>query len=126
MKCQLLIIVLLGLLLMPVAAGAGATDISGTWIFSISRDGVPKTVDVTFVIKQEGEKLSGAYTGPLGEHPITGTAKGDQVAFSFEVTNKNTMTVSYTGRIESPTRMSGAVEYIGGGAHGKWTATKKK
>jgi hypothetical protein len=122
MKSKLIMIVLLGFLLIPAVAGAGATDISGTWAFAVGAGGAK----ITFVFKQEGEKLSGTYTGPLGEHPVTGTMKGDQVAFSFEVTNKNTMTVSYTGRIESPTKMSGAVEYIGGGAHGKWTATKKK
>src|SRR5262245_35483975 len=127
MKSQLIMIVLLGFLLIPTVAGAGATDISGTWIFSISRDGVPKTVDVTFVIKQEGEKLSGDYSGPTGEYPITGTVKGNMLAMSYEVANKSTMTVKLTGTIESPTRMTGTIEYIGGGAPSReWTATKKK
>src|SRR5262245_62386247 len=127
MKRQLVIIVLLGLLLMPVGAVDSVNDISGTWIFSISRDGVPKTVDVTFVIKQEGEKLSGDYSGPTGEYPITGTVKRNMLAMSYEVTNKSTMTVKLNGTIESPTRMTGAIEYIGGGAPSRnWTATKKK
>jgi hypothetical protein len=125
MKSQLIMIVLLGFLLIPTVAGAGAANISGNWAFTVVPDG-DKPAYVTFVFKQEGAKLSGAYTGPLGERPVTGTVNGDQVAFSFEVTNKSSMTVSYTGTIESPTKMSGAVEYIGGGARGKWTAAKKK
>jgi hypothetical protein len=54
--------------------------------------------------------------------------KGDKVAFSFDVVypDKPSIKVSYTGTVESPTRMSGDVEYIGGGARGKWNATKKK
>jgi hypothetical protein len=36
------------------------------------------------------------------------------------------MKVSYTGKVESPTKMTGDVEYIGGGARGKLTAIKKK
>ena len=106
---------------------ASATDITGTWTFTEYRDGSPKTVDVTFVLKQDGEKLSGTFSGPVGEYPITGTVKGDKVAISYEVTRKSHMTVRYTGTIESPTKMTGTVEFIGGGAPpGKWTATKKK
>lgn len=127
MKCQLMIVVLLGLSLMPAGAGASATDISGTWIFTCSRDGAPRTVDVTFVIKQEGEKLSGTFSGPTGEYQITGTVGGNKLAISYEVTNKSTMTVKWNGTIESPTKMTGTVEWIGGGVPpGKWTATKKK
>jgi len=87
----------------------------------------PGTVDVTFVIKQGGEKLSGAYYGPTGEYPITGSVKGDNVVISYEVTNKSTMTVRLTGTIESPTKMAGTIEYIGGGApSSKWIGNKKK
>ena len=127
MKSQLQIIVLLGLLLIPAGAGASAIDISGTWTFTVGKVMSPGTVDVTFVIKQEGEKLSGTYSGPTGEYPITGTVKGDKVVISYEVTNKWTMTVKLNGTIESSTRMTGTIEYIGGGAPSrKWTATKKK
>ncbi len=54
--------------------------------------------------------------------------KGDQVVFSYELSSgKQSMTVRYTGTIESPTKMTGSVEWIGGGVPpGKWTATKKK
>src|SRR5215510_4841242 len=98
MKYQLLIIVLLGLSLIPTGAGAGATDISGTWACSIEMGG-PKPTNVSFVFKQTGEKLSGAYTNPKGsEFPVTGTVKGDQVVFSYELSaDRQTMTVRYAG-----------------------------
>ena len=83
MKYLLLIICWLGLSLIPAGAAAGAADISGTWTFTINKVMSPGTVDVTFVIKQEGEKLSGAYSGPTGEYPITGTVKGDKVVISY-------------------------------------------
>ncbi len=128
MKYQLLIVVLLGLALPNHGAGIGAANISGTWGCSIEM-GEPKPTNVTFVFKQEGEKLSGAYTNPKGaEFPVTGTVKGDRAVFSYELSaSKQTMTVRYTGTIASPTKMTGAVEWIGGGVPpGKWTATKKK
>jgi len=128
MKYQLLIVLLLGLALGTAGSGAGAANISGTWAFSIEM-GEPKPTNVTFAFKQEGEKLSGTYTNPKGiEYPVTGTVKGDNVVFSYELSPaKQSMTVRYTGTIESPTKMTGAVDWIGGGVPpGKWTATKKK
>ena len=125
MKSQLLIVLLLGLAL--GTAGAGAANISGTWACSIEM-GEPKPGNVKFVFKQEGEKLSGTYTSPKGgEYPVTGSVKGNQVIFSYELSAaKQTMTVRYTGTIESPNKMTGSVEWIGGGVSpGKWTATKK-
>jgi len=124
-KYQLLIVLFLGLALETV--GAGAANISGTWSFAVDT-GESKPINVTFAFKQEGEKLSGVYSGGLGERPVTGTVKGDKVAFSFDVAypDKPSMKVRYTGTIESSTKMTGSVEYIGGGTRGKWTATKKK
>ena len=128
MKDQLLIIVMLGLSLMPAAVGAGAANLSGTWAFAVDI-GKPKLINVKFVFKQDGEKLSGTYTNKDNvEYPVNGTVKGDQVVFSYELSSdRQSMTVRYTGTIKSPTKMTGAVEWIGGGAPpGKWTATKKK
>ena len=125
MKYQLLIIFLLGLSLGTAGAGASATDISGTWAFSVNLEGGPQNVPMTFVFKQEGEKLTGSQSGGSGEPKVTGTVKGNKVAFSVEGKNrsgdpyKNT----FTGAIESPTKMSGAAEFPKG--PGKWTATKK-
>jgi hypothetical protein len=127
MRKHLLLTILLGLLIaLPYPAGltAGAADISGTWSFSVDiEDGGHG--DPTFVFKQEGEKLTGTYSGPLGEQTVTGTVKGDQAVFGFEFKNEDqTVKATYTGKIESPTKMTGTVEFSGG-PKGKWTATKK-
>jgi len=125
MKYPLLIIALLGLSLIPVGAGASATDISGTWAFSVSLDGGPQNVPMTFVFKQAGEKLTGTQSDGSGEPKVTGTVKGNKVAFNVEGKNrsgdpyKNT----FTGTIESPTKMTGTCEFPKGS--GKWTATRK-
>src|SRR5262245_17053607 len=128
MKYQLLIVLLLGLALIPDGAAASAANISGTWVFTVGA-GESKPFNITFAFKQEGEKLSGTYYDLKGgEHPVTGTVKGDQAVFNYELSaSKQSMTVRYTGTIESPTKMTGSVEWIGGGVPpGKWTATKKK
>jgi hypothetical protein len=112
---------------LPVCTGhtSGAADISGTWNFSVDLEdgghGEP-----TFVFKQEGDKLTGTYNGPLGEYKVTGAVTGDKAVFGFDF-NRDGQTgkATYTGSIESPTKMTGTVEFTGGG-RGKWTATKKQ
>jgi len=133
MMYQLLIIVLLGLSLAPVGAGAGATNISGTWACSIDRpEAKGGPINVTFVFKQDGEKLTGTFSGfgPIREEKVTGTVEGDKVTFGWELKvppeqKKSSLQVAFTGAIESPTKMTGDVgrPYCDGC---KWTATKKK
>jgi hypothetical protein len=121
MKYQLLILVLIGLLLVPVGAGAGATDISGTWEVSVTLEGGVQATPMTFVLKQTGEKL----TGNQGEANVTGTVKGKKVEFIVDGKNRRGEPYknSYTGTIESPTKMTGTAEFPKG--PGKWTASKK-
>jgi hypothetical protein len=125
MKYLLLIVVLLGLTLLPGSSEASAADVSGTWAFSISLDGGPQNFPMTYVFKQEGEKLTGTQTGGSGEPKITGTVKGNKVAFNVEGKNRSGEPYknAFTGTIESPTKMTGACEFPKG--PGKWTATKK-
>jgi hypothetical protein len=112
---------------LPVFTGytSGAADISGTWNFSVDLDNGGHG-DPTFVFKQEGEKLTGTYNGPLGEHKVTGEVKGAKAVFGFDFTvDGQTGKATYTGTIESPTKMTGTVEFSLG-ERGKWTATKKE
>jgi hypothetical protein len=103
-----------------LAFTAFAADISGTWEFTVETSqgsGTP-----SFECKQEGDKLSGTYSGRFGKAPLAGSVKGDQVDFTFEVADVDGK-VHYKGTVESPTRMKGDVEY---GDVGKGTFTAKK
>lgn len=129
MKYRSLIVVLLGLSILTASAWA-ATDISGTWAFTIERATGP--VDATGVFKQAGEKLSGTYAGQFGRYDVIGTVKGNKVVFTWEIpadsSGKRPPTVTFNGTVESPTKMTGTVEvpYCPEGQSCKWTATKKK
>ena len=101
-----------------------AVDISGTWVFSVDlEDGGHG--DPTFVFKQDKEKLTGSYDGPLGQQDVTGTIKDNKAVFGFEFTNEGEKRkATYTATVESAAKMSGTVEFSGG-PKGKWTGTKK-
>ena len=85
---------------------------------------------MTFVFKQEGEKLSGTYSGvgPVPEAAIIGAVKGNKVVFGWEMEGNRgtTFTVAFKGTIESATRMTGTVGNPLCGSGCEWTATKKK
>ena len=125
MRYQLLIVLLLGLSLVTTDARANASDISGNWSFSVNLENGPQDVPFSIVFKQEGEKLSGIYSSRSGEEKVTGTVKGNRVAFSVEIKNRSgePFTYNYNGTIESLSKMTGTCKFPKG--PGTWTATKK-
>ena len=126
MKNLMFTMMLLGLM-SPLLAGVPRTaaDISGTWIFSVDLASGGHG-DPTFVFKQEGEKLSGTYSGPLGEQKVSGAVNGDKAVFGFETSqNGETIKATYTGTVESRTKMSGTVQFNDNDERGKWTASRK-
>jgi len=77
-----------------------AENVTGTWKGSYpGRDG--QTRETTFVLKTEGEKLTGTVAGGRGESEIKdGSIKGGDISFSV-VRNfgGNDVTVKYKGKL---------------------------
>lgn len=86
-------------LLFAFCAAALAAGIDGKWIGQV--EGPQGPMDITFVFKSEGEKLTGTLTNSFGEVAISdGSIKSDAVA--FKVTrefNGNKFTLKYTGKL---------------------------
>lgn len=79
-------------------------DISGTWIMEVLTDAGSGTP--TFVLKQDGEKITGTYTGQLGDSPATGTLKGNVIHLEFSIQGN---LITYDGTVTSSSEMSGKV-----------------
>ena len=140
MRHQLLIVLLLvlfslGFGLPPVGTEAGAVNLTGTWGLQYTPnrsrpDASKEPIKMTFVFKQEGEKLSGTFSGvgPMPPCQVTGAVKENKVVFGWEMAGNRgtTQTVAFKGTIESATKMTGTVgnPFCGNGC--EWTATKKK
>ena len=110
-------IALVGLLMAGVALAA---DVAGTWTVQVVLDAGTGTA--TFTFKQEGETLSGTYTGTFGDAPLRGTAKGDQVEWSFN--GGQAGTVTFKGKLEGTAKMTGTAQY-GELGSGTFSAQKK-
>jgi hypothetical protein len=99
-------------------------DVTGKWTFTVQTDAGGGTPTVT--LKQEGEKLTGHYSSQnLGEADLTGTVKGREIKFSFTADAQGTsLTITYTGTIESSDSMKGTVD-LGGMAQGTFVAKRQ-
>ena len=86
-------------LLLAFCAAALAAGIDGKWTGQVQ--GPQGAMDITIVLKADGEKLTGTYTSQLGEAAIKdGSIKGDAVAFKVEREfNGNKFTLKYTGKL---------------------------
>jgi len=116
MTIRSILFVTLFLVALPVAAA----DVTGKWRFDVSLDqgsGSP-----TFEFKQDGETLTGTYSGAVGEAKITGTVKGTEIQFQFD---SDFGRIKYEGSIKDADHMEGKADYAGQ-ADGVWTAQRAK
>jgi hypothetical protein len=132
MRSRLLIGGLLGVFLINTGGWKNATDITGTWEITVERSAeYSGNFTSTLVFKQAGDQLSGTYSGKFGEYKVIGTVEGDKVVFSWEQKpptdgGKRPRPVTFDGKLESPTKMTGTVVAFCQSEKCKWTATKKK
>ncbi len=133
MKCPPLFLRFAVAVLLIAGVGAYAADISGTWVFTVERATGPLKNEI-FVLKQTGDKLTGSYSGLwFREKGVVGAVKGDEVVFNWDMSadsdsGKRPPTVTFVGKLESPSKMTGTVEvpYCAEGQKCKWTASKTK
>jgi hypothetical protein len=107
-------------------ASARSADITGTWEVTIHYPPPDGDYLATYVLKQDGEKITGTYHGMYGPADVTGTIKSDDVALSVTVQLPGgPNTARFTGRLTSATKMSGMVTGTSDQPR-KWSAEKRK
>src|SRR5262252_2882799 len=92
MRKRLLPALLAGLFnqfLVAACLGAQGSDISGTWVFSITMESGVGDSQRTFALKQQGEKVTGLYLSPLEEKEVTGSVTGNTVMIVVELFRDN-------------------------------------
>lgn len=82
-----------------LAAGMFAADVTGKWVGKMETPNGAR--DMTFNLKQDGDKLTGTVPGRNGESPVSeGTVKGDDVAFTVvRSVNGQERKTAYTGKV---------------------------
>lgn len=104
-------------------AGQDKVDVTGTWAFEVTTD--MGTGNSTVVFKQDGEKLTGTYSGQYGEAALTGTVKGKDITFAYDLArDSQSFHIVYTGTIDKDT-MKGTMSIADMGG-GSFTGKKTK
>src|SRR5262245_10393917 len=107
----------------PNTNAQAKVNVTGKWLFNVETGAGSGTPTMTFT--QDGEKLTGKYNGQFGEADLTGTVKGQDIAFSFNVDAQGTaVSFKYTGTIENKDALKGKVEIAGLG-EGTFTAKRQ-
>ena len=100
-----------------------AADVSGKWNFTVELDA--GSGNPTFTFRQDGEKLTGRYQGQLGEAEVTGSLRGDDIEFRFNLKGDlGELTATFTGKVSGDT-MKGKTAYTGLGT-GTFTGVRAK
>lgn len=110
----------------PVFAQApGKVDLSGKWLFSVTTDNGTGTPTVTF--QQKGDSLTGHYSSQVfGEVDFKGAVKDGKFTFAMSPSVQGqSLTVTYTGSIDSADAVKGTVD-LGGFGSGTFTGNRQK
>lgn len=112
------------ILVAVTAVAAQKYDMTGEWAFEVQTDAGSGTP--TFVLKQDGDKVTGKYKGILGEADVAGTVTGKMFKLTFSGDAQGTaVNVVYDGEFESATTVKGKMD-LGGMASGTFTGKKVK
>jgi hypothetical protein len=113
----------LAFLFLTLSSFAWSADLTGAWEGEVVTDA--GTGNPNFTFKQEGAKLTGVYTGMLGEAKLAGTVEGNKVSFSFTADAQGqAVKVEYSGTLEGGNVIKGKVT-LGDLASGTFTLKKK-
>ena len=107
--------------LLTASPSFAQTNVAGDWNFTMVSPQGTNTTKVT--LKQDGEKVSGAFKGQAGELPLDGTLTGDDVKLTFTVQFQGqSLPITLTGKVAGAT-ITGKADY-GGFAEGEFTAKR--
>ena len=109
----------------PTPTPAKALNIAGKWTMSLELSIGSATP--TLELKQDGEKITGTYTGRYGTFPLQGTLKGRSLEFSFQMNAEGQdVTMSFSGEIAADAETMKGQATIEGLGDATWTAKRDK
>ena len=108
-------------LFLLTAAPFAQTDVAGSWELNINGPQGPITATAT--LKQDGDKVTGTFSGPQGDVETSGTVKGSTLSLAFSVnTSQGSLSITMNGEIDGAS-MKGVLDFGMGTAD--FTGTKK-
>ena len=96
-----------------VAAGTATSfaqnSVAGDWTLTIN--GPQGVIDTEAVFKQEGENVTGTFSGPTGEATVAGTMNGSTLSLAFNVdTPQGPIDIKMSAEVTGP-EMKGVLDF---------------
>ncbi len=102
-----------------------APDLTGKWTMSLELSIGPATTALD--LKQDGEKITGTYTGRYGTSPLQGTLKGRALQFAVQLNAEGQdVTMNFSGEVAADAQSMKGQATIEGLGDATWTARRDK
>jgi hypothetical protein len=100
-------------------------DVAGKWVLTLEMSMGPATT--ALALKQDGEKLTGTYTGRYGVFELKGTVKARKIAFAFEMNADGTaVEMAFTGEVAEDSQTMKGAATLGEMGEAAWSAKRDK
>jgi hypothetical protein len=125
MKRIVVFLALVAVAALPAFAQDASKKVNITGAWEITVESPQGTMTMTANYKQDGETLTGNHTSEMGDMPLKGTVKGNDLEYTISLDmGGQAMSILHKGRIDGDT-IKGTAE-LGGMGTMNWTAKRKK
>lgn len=102
---------------------ADAVALTGKWLMTLEME--VGTSSPVLVLKHEGDKLTGTYTGRYGEYPLVGKVDGRKVEFVVTISAEGTETImNFAGELTPADGFLRGSAALGGMGDATWLAKR--
>jgi hypothetical protein len=109
----------------PSPAPPKPVSVAGKWNMTLELS--IGTATPTLDLKQDGEKITGTYTGRYGTSQLQGTLKGRVLEFAFQIdADGQAATMSFRGEVAADAESISGQATIEGLGDATWTARRQK
>jgi hypothetical protein len=129
-RTRAIVVTALGLAAAAWTAAAAQTpakpaNVAGKWTITLQTESF--TATPALELKQDGEKITGTYTGRYGAFPLEGKVKGNAIEFTFKMNAEGTdVLMSYKGEVASDGQSMKGQAVLSEMGEATWTAKKEK
>jgi len=118
-------LLLFALALVPIGAAAQPVSVGGRWEVSANVGGTASNMTCTFT--QKDTDLTGSCETDQAPYEVAGKVDGKTVTWQFKTEYEGqTLTVVYSGTLDSPDKFAGTVDVQPLGVSGDFNATRAK
>ena len=109
-----------------VSAQANApVNVTGRWVMALDMSMGPS--EPLLELKQDGDKITGTYTGRYGSFPLAGTIKARKLAFTFTMGSAaEPVEMAFTGEVLADGESMKGEASLASMGDATWTAKREK